>query len=761
MSGGDRPVTGDFIAPDEDFGGAPRMRKEIDLDPNHGAVLRATMRVTALGVVEPFIEGLPVSEDVLTPGWSSYQWRLRMAEYDVTARVVHSGRSRLTLAASVGNGWYRGRLGWAERLPYGDELAVWMELRIEFEDSHLQVVTTNDSWRAGASETTSNSLYDGQHIDARRRDERWKLTGFDDSSWVGTHAVAFDVRALEPYVGPPVRRQELVEPVATWISPSGKLLVDFGQNLVGWLRVHVRGVEGQVVSFTHAEVLERGELALRPLRSAKATDVFTLSGEADTFEPTFTFHGFRYVQVEGWPGGLEGITPESLVAVVVHSQLERRGEFECSDPLLNRLHDNVVWGMRGNFLDVPTDCPQRDERLGWTGDIAVFAPTAAFLYDVSGFIQDWLRDLAIEQRHRGGAVPLVVPDVFASMDLPAELTRHEPTAVWGDAAVWVPWAMWMAYGDPAPLRDALPSMLEHGRFVRRLLSARGVWEEGFQFGDWLDPDAPPDRADQAKADPRVVATAAAFRTAQLISAAAEALDQPEIAEEFEQCAAGLREAFIRAFVSNERILSDCTTVYALAIVFDLLGDDDKRWASDRLAHLVVASGYRISTGFAGTPFILDALSSTGHLEEAYRLLLQRECPSWLYPVTMGATTIWERWDSMLPDRSVNTGEMTSFNHYALGAVADWMHRVVGGISPLAPGYSRLLIAPQPGGGLTWARCSLHTPRGLASVFWEEGERGLRLEITVPEGTTALVRLPDGSVREVPAGAHELTTSAPR
>jgi alpha-L-rhamnosidase len=487
-------------------------------------------------------------------------------------------------------------------------------------------------------------------------------------------------------------------------------------------------------------VLEHGELGTRPLRSAQATDRFILSGGEDTFEPTLTFHGFRYLEVDGWPGEL---TPDSLAAVVVHSDLRRTGYFECSDELLNRLHRNVVWGTRGNFVDVPTDCPQRDERLGWTGDLAVFAPTAAYLFDVKDFLRDWLADLAAEQRAAGGRVPFVVPDVLKYVEMPAEFPTPESAAIWSDAAVWVPWALWRAHGDPAVLAESYESMAAHVRRVESLVSDTGLWDRGFQFGDWLDPTAPPDQPWKAKADNGVVATACLYRSARMVAEAGAILGRTADASHFRGLADRTRVAFGEHYVSGDgRIHSDAPTVYALAICFDLLDADVRQRAGDRLAQLVAEAGHRITTGFAGTPYVCDALTCTGHLDDAYRLLLQRECPSWLYPVTMGATTIWERWDSMLPDGTINSGEMTSFNHYALGAIADWMHRVIGGIAAAEPGYRKVRVAPRPGGGLTWARTSLDTPHGRVAVQWRlrpDGE--IDVDVTVPDGVTAEIDLP--------------------
>ncbi|WP_395244851.1 family 78 glycoside hydrolase catalytic domain [Agromyces sp. MMS24-K17] len=750
-----------MIAPDDDFGGAPLLRGEFRLDEGHGDVASATLSLSALGVVEAWVNGARASEDLLTPGWTSYEWRVRYSELDVTGLVG----ATTVIGLALGNGWYRGRLGWAGGSRYyGDELGGFAELRVRFADGHEQVVGTDASWTAGPSATTANDLYDGQDLDARRFGDAWLEAGFADASWVGVHEHAFDLAKLEPYVGPPVHRQERVSPVRVWTSPAGRVLADFGQNLVGFVRVEVpagAGAAGDVVTLRHAEVLEHDELGVRPLRTAKATDRFTLSGGADVFEPTLTFHGFRYVEVEGWPGGIEALLAGGgLEAVVVSSDLRRIGRWSSSNPLLNRLHENAVQGMRGNFLDVPTDCPQRDERLGWTGDIAAFASSAAFLADVDGFLRDWLRDLAQEQAHADDLVPFVVPDVLKYIEHPAEFPAPDSTAVWSDAAVWVPWALWTAYGDRRVLEDQFPSMAGHVRRVRSKLSANGVWDTGFQFGDWLDPDAAPDQPWAAKADPSVVATICAFRSASLTAEAADELGLAAEAAEFWAMADELRAAFAAVYVDAGVIRSDCTTVYALAIVFGILSDADRAVAGDRLAELVAASGHRISTGFAGTPFVTDALTETGHLDDAYRLLLQTECPSWLYPVTMGATTIWERWDSMLPDGTINPGEMTSFNHYALGAVVDWMHRTVGGLAPLEPGYRRILVAPQPGGGLEWVDTSLDTPHGRASVRWRVEGDELAVDVVVPDGAEAVLRLPGTAEEVVGAGEHERRVPAP-
>ena len=728
-----------MISPVDDLDGAPVLRREFDLDAGHGAVRTATLHVSSLGVFEASLNGAPVADDVLSPGWTSYEWRLRYRTYDVAPLLVEHS----VLAIGLGNGWYRGRLGWSgRRALYGNRLGAIAQLEVEFSDGHRQVVVTDTDWTAAASATVANDLYDGQTIDARRR----APAGTSE-----VEAIDFDLSTLTPYVGPPVRRQESLPPQRIWTSPAGKTLIDFGQNVVGWVRLRAAGPEGIEVTLRHAEVLEDEELGVRPLRTALATDRFVLSGGDDEFEPTMIFHGFRYAEVSGYPRPLEA---GDLEAVVVHSDMRRTGWFECSDEDLNQLHRNVVWGLRGNTLDVPTDCPQRDERLGWTGDLAVFAPTAVFLYDMQGFLQDWLFDLAAEQHAQDGRVPFVVPDIL-KFDEGGAFSRAS-TAVWGDAAVWVPWAMWQAYGDESILSAHYPSMAAHVRNVASLLSPNGLWDTGFQFGDWLDPDAPPDKPWKAKANRRVVATACVHRSARMVASAAAVLGRADDQEEFAALADAVQRSFNEHYVSPEtgRIESDAVTVYALAIVFGLLDDDAGVAARSggRLAELVAANGYRISTGFAGTPFVTDALAMTGYVDDAYRLLLERSCPSWLYPVTMGATTVWERWDSMLPDGRINPGEMTSFNHYALGAVADWMHRTVGGLAPLSPGYGRVLVAPRPGGGLSWARTRLDTRHGEVAVEWTApAGGGLEVSVALPQGVTGVLDLPGRAPVELAAG----------
>ncbi len=735
-----------FISPDweEDASRSnpsPYLRREFEL---HAGIQFARLYITALGLYEAEINGQIVGDHVFSPGWTVYDERLRYQTFVVTEMLVEG---RNAIGTILGDGWFRGRIGFGggQRNVYGKQLALLAQLEVQYADGSSEHIITEDTgtWRAATGAILSSGIYDGETYDARREPSGWSMPGFDDSGWSGVRSVDWNMNALEAPLGPPVRRIEQVAPVSIHESPSGKTIIDFGQNLVGRLAIKVNGSAGHTITLRHAEVLEHGELGTRPLRFAEATDHYTLKGSgAETWEPRFTFHGFRYVEVNNWPGELN-LT--DLNAIVLHSDLERTGWLECSNPLLNQLHQNVVWGMRGNFLDVPTDCPQRDERLGWTGDLEVFAPTASYLYDVSGLLQSWLKDLAVEQHKSGGAVPHVVPNVLGKNSAAA--------AAWADAATVVPWVLYERFGDKGMLIDQFESMRAWVDYVAALTGESRLWDKGFQFGDWLDPTAPPDKPAQARTDKAIVASAYFIHSADLVAHAAEVLGRTTEQQKYLAIAKEARAAFAREYITPAgRLMCDAETAYALVIAFDLLPTPEQRQrAGERLNELVRESGYHIRTGFVGTPLICDALCSTGHYVAAYRLLLQQECPSWLYPVTMGATTVWERWDSMLPDGTINPGEMTSFNHYALGAVADWMHRTIGGLTPIEPGYRRMEIRPRPGGGLTHA-CARHvTPYGQVESSWKIENGKFDLNVTIPPNTAALVTLPNSEQTAVGSG----------
>ncbi|MGM9470409.1 glycoside hydrolase family 78 protein [Pseudarthrobacter sp. YS3] len=712
-----------------------------------GPVASARLYASAHGVYVASINGRRVGRDILAPGWTSYHHRLRYQTYDVTD-YLQPGTNVIGL--EVADGWWRGYLGFqGKRNTYHDRTAVLAQLEMTDGGGNVTVLGTDSDWLAGRSPIVAADLYVGETYDARLEDGGWAGAGTDGSA--GLHPVeteAFDAAVLVAPDGPPVRATEERAVAAVLASPSGKTILDFGQNLVGRVRITVKGPAGTEVTLRHAEVLEHGELGVRPLREAKQTDVYVLNGAADgeTWEPEFTIHGFRYVEVSGWPGDVD---PEAFTAVVIHSDLVRTGTFECSDPMLNQLHSNVVWGMRGNFVDVPTDCPQRNERLGWTGDFQIFAATASFLYRIPGFTTSWLKDMAAEQG-TDGPPPLVVPEV--TFDKPPFPVRPV-MAAWGDAAVLVPWVMYQRSGDLEFLRRQLPGMTAWLEAAAGAAGPELRFEHGFQFGDWLDPAAPPDKPGDALTPWQLVAQAYLAYSARIAAESAELLGEDS---------AGLRELSQRASaVFRERYIGDggrlnppTQTAYAVALTFGLLERGEEALAAAGLAAAVEADGYRIATGFVGTPLVCDALTDHGYVTAAYRLLLQTECPSWLYPVTMGATTIWERWDSMLPDGSINEGEMTSFNHYALGAVADWMHRSLAGLAPAEPGYRKLLVRPRPGGGLDWAEARHETPYGAASVRWELNGQDFTLDVAVPAGCTASIFLPDGSgAVSVGSGTH--------
>jgi len=713
-----------------------------------GPVTAARLYASAHGVYVASINGRRVGRDILAPGWTSYHHRLRYQSYDVTD-YLQPGTNVIGL--EVADGWWRGYLGFqGKRNTYHHRTAVIAQLEMTGDDGDVTVVATDNTWLAGPSPIVAADLYIGETYDARLENGGWSGAGDDGSA--GLHSVEtedFDAAVMVAPDGPGVRATEERAVAAVVASRSGKTILDFGQNLVGRVRITVSGAAGTEVTLRHAEVLEHGELGVRPLRVAKQTDVYVLKGapEGETWEPEFTIHGFRYVEVTGWPGELD---PEAFTAVVIHSDLVRTGTFECSDPMLNQLHSNVLWGMRGNFVDVPTDCPQRNERLGWTGDFQIFAATASFLYRIPGFTTSWLKDMAAEQG-TDGPPPLVVPEVVAEKP---PFPDRPVMAAWGDAAVLVPWVMYQRSGDLEFLRRQLPGMTAWLDAAADAAGPELRFEHGFQFGDWLDPASPPDKPGDARTPWQLVAQAYLAYSARIAARSADLLgaDPARFAELSRRASAVFRERYISG---GGQLLPPTQTAYAVALMFGLLEPAEEAPAAAGLAAAVEEDGYRIATGFVGTPLVCDALTDHGYAATAYRLLLQTECPSWLYPVTMGATTIWERWDSMLPDGSINEGDMTSFNHYALGAVADWMHRSLAGLAPAEPAYRKLLVKPRPGGGLDWAEARHETPYGEASVRWDRDGQDFILAVTVPAGCTATVVLPDtgGTTYEVSSGKH--------
>lgn len=716
------------------------------------ALAYARLYISSLGLYEVYINGQRVGDHHMAPGWTSYHHRVQYQTYDATT-LLKSGKN--VIAVEVAEGWYAGRLLWVPGLRnlYGDKPAFIAQLEIHHARGPMTQVVSDDSWACHPSPRLSASIYDGEVYDAREFIAGYDGAELDETSaWHETRILDFDFDKVKLVStdAPPVRITQTINPINIFTSPSGKTLVDFGQNLVGRVKIHgLQKPKGHSLKIRHAEVLENGELGTRPLRNAKATDEYVFSGKETTdteWTPHFTFHGFRYIELTGWtPSDPVPPSTETLSALVIGSDMARTGRFHCSNDLVNKLHENVTWSMRGNFLSVPTDCPQRDERLGWTGDLQAFAPTASFLYASAGFLTNWLRDLSIDQATLKGIVPVVIPDVLHGRSS----QNDNPVAVWDDAAVLVPWIVYQWSGDVATLQKQFASMEAHlHKSIQR--GPDGLWDDSlFQFGDWLDPNAPADNAALARTDGTMVADAYLVHVTDITAQVAVAIGNAAAARNYQAEFEKLKRAFADKYVSETGlVVGDSQTALALAICFDLLSTPAQlKVAGARLARLVRQSDFRVSTGFAGTPLVLHALTRTDQTDLAYRMLLTKECPSWLYPVTMGATTIWERWDSMLPDGRINPGEMTSFNHYALGSVADWLHTVVGGVQMLEPGWKTFRVSPTPGGELTKCEVEFDGPHGRVGCRWvvEEDEAGgsavFRMRVEVPPNTRAWVVLP--------------------
>ncbi|WP_327725575.1 family 78 glycoside hydrolase catalytic domain [Streptomyces europaeiscabiei] len=714
------------------LGLVPLFRREFDLPAEP---VSARLYVTAMGVHRTTINGRRVSDDLLEPGWTSYPNRLLYATYDVTHLLV-PGRN--AVSAAVGDGWYRGHLTWHKnRNVYGDTSALLAQLEVTLADGSAVTVVTDENWRGGYGDLRAADLYDGCERDLRQEPHGWQLPGFDDHGWERAAALALPT-GLTQRTHPPVRVVQVIQPDQRTL-PDGTIAVDAGENITGWLRLRAEGPAGSTVTVRHAEVLDGdGRLLTSVLRGARATDQYTLASGTTDLEPKFTFHGFRYAEIETSPG----VTVEHAEVAVVASDLRRIGDFHCSDERVNTLFANVVRSQRGNFLAVPTDCPQRDERLGWTGDIMAFAPTACATFDSRSFLDSWLTDLGIEQRP-DGAVPMVIPDVDLGELPPSDLPFAGSAAGWGDAATVVPVALFDAYGHRSLLGRHYAAMRAWVEFTVGCLDKDGTWSGNAQLGDWLDPSAPPEDPSRATTDSAYVATAFVAHSARLLAEAARELGHSDEADRYAALHRRTAEAAWRKWGDHARTTQ---TGCALALTFDIAPAAERAAVGEALAALVRASGGRIATGFLGTPFVLPALTATGHTAEAYQLLLNTECPGWLYQVARGATTMWERWDAIRPDGTIDTekaGTMLSFNHYAYGAVATWLYQSVAGLRPATPGYRTVEIAPRPGDGLTSADASIVTPYGRASVAWSISGNTLTVDVSLPPGTTGRFSAPEG------------------
>lgn len=724
----------------------PMLRKEFVLGPN---VRRARAYVTAHGVYRLSLNGRRVGDSLFPPGWTAYDKRLQVQTYDVTD-LVQQGRN--AVGVTLGDGWYRGRLRQGNRRNlYGRTLGLLLQIEVELEDGTRTQVLTDDSWRGATGPILRSDFYNGETFDARLVRAGWDQPGYDDSAWGRVQARPLRKDHLVAQVGPPVRVMGEVRPVQVLRTPAGQTVVDMGQNMVGWVRLSVRGAEGTRIRLRHAEVLDStGELYTANLRSAQQVDEYILAGRGvEVLEPHFTFHGFRYVAVEGWPGDL---ALGDLTGVVIYSGFAQTGTFTCSDPLINRLQENIWWGQRGNFVDIPSDCPQRDERLGWTGDAQVFARTACFNAQVAGFYAKWLQDLEAEQRP-DGAVPHVVPDTYTQSGSPG----RGGAAGWADAAVIVPWTLYLCYGDERILADQYDSMKAWVDFLAARAGPDCLDDQTDGFGDWLAFHSQSADYPGAATDKDLISQAFFARSVDLLHRTALVLGKAEDAARYADLLARVKRAFCEEFVTpGARLTSSTQTAYALALAFDLMPQDQRPAAALHLAEDVRRRGH-ITAGFLGTPWVCHALSEHGYAAEAYRLLERKEYPSWLYPITRGATTIWERWDGIKPDGGFQDPTMNSFNHYAYGAIGDWLYRVVAGveIDEQSPGYKHILFQPHLGGSLARAEARLESPYGRIVSAWTRQDGDVTVDVQVPANTTATVRLPNAWIGQVTESGRSL------
>lgn len=727
-----RPVCPRFNVGGRDPAPVILLRRAFSLDR---PVARARFYVTALGVHETWINGVRIGDTVLAPGWTAYQRRLLYDAYDV-AELLRPGSN--VIASRVGDGWWRGNLTWmSRRAVYGDSTALLAQLEIEHGDGVRTLIASDEAWKGASSEIVAADLYDGCSIDLRARADNWSGQDFDDRHWAPVACLPLP-EGLELRSAPPVRVIEQ-RPLTGRTTAGGALAVDTGQNFAGYLRLQARGPRGGAITVRHAEVLDaQGRLFTAPLRNARATDAYVLDGGAAELEPAFTFHGFRYAEIDHDPG----VAIDSIEAHVVSSDLQQTGAFACSDARINKLYQNVLWSQRSNFLSLPTDCPQRDERLGWTGDIQVFAAAACANADAQTFLSSWLKDLAIEQRS-DGCVPSTVPNVIDGH-------AFEYAGVgWGDAATLVPWRLYLAYGDATVLKRQFPSMRAWVDYCSTRLNGEGVWQGDFHLGDWLDPGAPPDQPENGRTERDFIASAYLSFSAGVLAKAAAVLSETQLAKVYGDLSAAVAAAAWRRWRHHALTTQ---TGCALAIMFEIAPAAEHASVAAALAQLVDDGGGRIGTGFLGTPLVLPALCRGGRADAAYKLLLNENCPGWLYQVRQGATTIWERWDAIGEDGAIQAGDlasgasMTSFNHYAYGAVAAWLYESVAGIAPdeTEPGYALVCFAPQPGRDLAWAEASLQTPYGKSAISWSrQADGALMLQLEIAPGAHGVLRAPDG------------------
>ncbi|MDR8409416.1 glycoside hydrolase family 78 protein [Nonomuraea sp. 3-1Str] len=712
---------------------SPHLRRAFRLD---AAAVRARVYVSARGLYELSLNGRRVGDHELAPGWTDYRERVPYQVHDVTD-LLREGEN--VLGAILADGWWSGYVGFDARhqaLHYGTAPQLLAQLVVDFADGSRRVVATDGTWRTRRGPIVYGDLLMGERFDARLALTGWDAPRYDDQGWTPAVVLDRDLSALTATTDRPVRAVAELPAVSVTPRGDGRHIADLGQNMVGRVRLTLRGLpRGTAIRLRHAEMLDDGELYLDNLRTAEATDHYVAAGEpVEVFEPRFTFHGFRYVEVSGLPGPLRA---GDVTGVVLMSDTPAAGEFHCSDPVVTQLQANIVWGQRGNFVSVPTDCPQRDERLGWLADAQVFLPTAARNADVAAFFARWMRDV-VSGQDADGAFPNVAPKVCVT---------QEGAPAWGDAGVIIPWHLYKAYGDVRVLERSYPAMTAWVEHVRRH-NPDLIWRSrvGQHYGDWLQIGVETPR--------EVLATAYFARSAQLTAQAAAVLGRKDDAAAYGELHRSIREAFAEAFVEPDgRVAGGTQTAYLLALAFDLLPGHLVPAAADHLAADVEARGRHLTTGFLGVSLLCPVLTEHGHADLAYALLHQDEFPSWCYSIRHGATTIWERWDGWTEEGGFQSANMNSFNHYALGSVGDWLYGRVAGIDQDSGSvaYRRLLLRPTVGGRLSWARAHQETPYGRVACGWHREDGGVRVEASVPPGATAVLHVPTSDAAAVREG----------
>lgn len=722
---------------------SPYMRKAFAVEKE---IKEARIYATSLGLYELELNGKRVGDMYFTPGWTSYDKRLQYQTYDVT-ELLNQGKNAIGMI--VGNGWYKGYFGFeGKKEIYGSRRAGLLELHITYGDGSKEKILTNKEWEVFSGPIQLSEIYHGETYDARLENESWSTGSFEAEDSANAEILNHKKSHIVYQQNEPVRKIDYIKPKELIVTPEGDTVLDMGQNMVGWMKFTVKGERGKEVTLRHAEILDRdGNFYLGNIRSAKQTISYVLKGDeaGETFEPHFTFQGFRYVKLQGFP---EAVKLDDFTGVVLHSDMEPAGSFECSNPLINQLHHNIVWGQKGNFLDVPTDCPQRDERLGWTGDAQMFIRTASYLHHVGPFFTKWLKDLEADQLDNGG-VPYVIPNIIEKTSGNLGGVTHS-VAAWGDAAVICPWSLYVCYGDKRILEKQYSSMKGWVEYIRAQGEKEEMWDTGFQLGDWLGLDSEPDMYTGAT-DKTLIATAFYAYSTELLGKTADILNKQEDVRQYAELRKRIVEAFRKKFLaSNGRLTIQTQTAHVLTLVFNLVDEETKPRIAGDLVELIKERNYHLTTGFVGAPYLNLALSQNGYHDVACKLLLQTDYPSWLYQVTKGATTVWEHWDSIKEDGSFWSDDMNSFNHYAYGSIGEWLYKVIAGIDTdeKSPGYKHIVLAPQPGADLDWIEAKYDSLNGEIISSWKWNQDILEYSVTIPANTTATLILPEAADAEI-------------